>query len=108
MTCNAAMRDGEWKLVRPAIKEAMYISPEECSSWNVTMRYKPEKIRNIIHDPEPSREIPPPPPPELYNITKDPGEKDNLADKYPDRVAKMVRELEAWFEEVEAERRLGI
>ena len=46
----------------------------------------------------------PPPPPELYNIATDPLELDNVAEAHPDRVRRMRTKLEAWFEEVEAER----
>ena len=42
--------------------------------------------------------------PELYNITEDPLEREDLALTYPDRVHRMLSELETWFEEVEAER----
>jgi hypothetical protein len=68
--------------------------------------YGPEYfIRNgVLCDPEPHREVPPAPAPELYNIAKDPLERENLAEKYPDRARKLLRELENWFEQVEADR----
>jgi arylsulfatase A len=102
--CNAAMRDGEWKLVRPRIEEAM--AAPCCNPWLKVSMYEPEHFieNGLLDEPEPPREIPPPPPPELYNIKEDPLEKENLADTHPDRVRRMLTELETWFEEVEAER----
>ena len=101
--CNAAMRDGEWKLVRPEIKECMSFPSEE-RKWNNMMRDEPEAMSDIIRTPLPPRHVPLPAPPELYNIAEDAEEKHNLAEKYPDRARKMLTELETWFEEVEAER----
>ena len=105
-TCNAAIRDGDWKLVRPAIKEAMQVPDIQ---WLEVSMYRPEHFiaNGIIRGPDPPREVPAPPPPELYNIAEDPLEQRNLADKYPDIARRMLRELEAWFEEVEAERALS-
>jgi len=103
-TCNAAMRDGEWKLVRPAIKEAMHIPPDDLK-WNDIMRYEPDRMTDIIRTPEPPRQVPAPPPPELYNLQDDPLERNNLAEQEPERTSRMLTELENWFEEVEAERR---
>ncbi len=103
-TCNAAMRDGDWKLVRPAIREAMRVSEPDLA-MDRALRYEPGKYTDICRDPEPEREIPPPPPPELYNIAEDPLEQNNLAEVEPDRTRRMLTELETWFEEVEAERR---
>ena len=102
-TCNAAMRDGEWKLVRPAIKEAMHVPDIQ---WLKVSMYEPEHFiaNGIIRDPDPPRDVPSPPPSELYNIVTDPLEQNNLAETQPDRVRKMQGELETWFEEVEAER----
>ena len=100
---NAAMRDGEWKLVRPLMAEAHYLPPEELALDNST-KHDPESRTDICRDPEPEREIPPPPAPELYNIADDPLEQENLAGEQPERTARMLAELEAWFEEVEAER----
>jgi arylsulfatase A len=103
VTCNAAIRDGDWKLVRPTIREAMQVPDIH---WLWVSMYGPEYFeRNgIFHKPYPPREVPPPPPPELYNIAEDPLERENLAAKYPGRARKMLSELETWFEAVEAER----
>ncbi|MBC7286601.1 MAG: arylsulfatase [Armatimonadetes bacterium] len=104
ITCNAAMRDGDWKLVRPAIREAMIVAERDLR-MDVELRYEPGKHTDVARWPEPERQIPEPPPAELYNIAADPLEKNNLAEVEPDRARRMLRELETWFEEVEAERR---
>jgi arylsulfatase A len=103
VTCNAATRDGDWKLVRPAIRAAMEVPDVH---WLWVSMYGPEYfIRNgVLRGPEPQREVPPAPPPELYNIAEDPLEQENLAHKYPERVRKLLRDLENWFEQVEADR----
>jgi len=102
--CNAAMRDGEWKLVRPVIMEAMHLSKAE-GALDVATKYDPANRPPVCRDPEPERRIPPPPPAQLYNIDRDPLEQEDLAAAEPERAAKMLRELEEWFEAVEAERR---
>ncbi len=103
-TSNAAVRDGDWKLVRPAIREAM---TAPCSDpWLQISMYTPEKLiaGGLVRGPDPRGPVPDPPPPELYNIATDPLEKTNLADRYPNRVHKLLAELETWFEKVERER----
>jgi arylsulfatase A len=102
--CNAAMRDGDWKLVRPVIREAMAVPDIE---WLRVSMYEPEHFieNGVIGGPDPPREVPEPPPPLLFNLADDPGEQRDLADRQPGRVTNMLRELEVWFEEVEAERR---
>jgi len=42
--------------------------------------------------------------PELYNLKEDPQESNNLAKVHPQKMQKMLCELETWFEEVQAER----
>jgi arylsulfatase A-like enzyme len=103
VTTNAAARDGEWKLIRPAIDLAMRVPDLH---WLWVSMYGPEYFlqNGVITDPEPERDMPPPVPPELYNIIEDPLEQENLADKYPRRAQKMLHDLEAWFEDVEADR----
>lgn len=41
---------------------------------------------------------------ELYNIEEDPGEVNNLAEKYPEIVKKLKREYDIWFEDVKSTR----
>ena len=101
---NAAIRDGDWKLVRPAIREAMEVPDIQ---WLEVSMYEYEYFveHGIITEPDPPREVPPPPPPELYNIAEDPLEQANLADGHPDIARRLLRDLETWFEDVEADRR---
>lgn len=102
-TCNAAMRDGDWKLVRPGIAEALR---DYDGKWLAISMFEPEYFieNGLLPLPWPAREVPPPPAPELYNLAEDPLERSNLAASQPDRVRRMGAELETWFEEVEAER----
>jgi len=104
ITCNAAVRDGDWKLVRAAINEAM--EAPCCDPWLRISMYEPERLieSGLIMDPEPTRTIPEPPPAELYNIAEDPLEETNLANRHPGIAQKLLVELETWFEEVERER----
>ncbi len=102
-SCNAAMRDGDWKLVRPVIRRAVWTSPDEMA-MDRELEMNPGRFVDILRTPEPQRELPDPPPPELYNLTDDPGERTDLAGRCPDRARRMLAELEAWFEDVEADR----
>lgn len=98
-TCNAAMRNGNWKLVRPAIAEAMWTAPEEADldrAWEAA----PETVTDLLSAPLPERSLPPPPPPQLYDLAQDPGEEKDLADAEPQRVRRMLAELERWFADV--------
>lgn len=99
VTCNAAVRDGEWKLVRPAIREAMQVPDLH---WLWVSMYGPEHFidNGIISEPDPPREVPAPPPPELYHLSEDPLEQHNLADQYPVVARRLLGDLESWFEEV--------
>ncbi|MGM0401879.1 MAG: sulfatase-like hydrolase/transferase [Chloroflexota bacterium] len=103
VTCNAAMRHGPWKLVRPRIDQAMQVSEADLA-MDRALKYQPEHFDNIRRAPEPERNVPPPPDPELYNIEEDPLEKENLTSTEPQRTRRMLQTLETWFEKVEAER----
>ena len=101
---NAAMRDGEWKLVRPRAPQTYRDNID--GPMDVRHRQHPEEFTEIA--PAPSRaefSYGPPLPAELYNLARDPEEKVNLAEKEPGIAGRMVRDLENWFEEVEADRR---
>ncbi|KPK65962.1 MAG: hypothetical protein AMK73_01345, partial [Planctomycetes bacterium SM23_32] len=101
---NAAMRDGPWKLLRPPIREAMRVAPEDLE-MDRRLKREPESVTDICRDPEPERRMPEPPMALLFNVAEDPYEQDDLARSEPDRVARMGAALDAWFAEVEAERR---
>ena len=102
VTSNAAVRDGDWKLVRPTQKEAMQVPDIH---WLPVSMYGPEYfIQNgIFKNAEPLRDLPEPVAPELYNIAEDPLEGENLAAQYPEVARALLRKLENWFEEVERE-----
>ena len=102
--CNAAVRDGDWKLVRPEIPEAFELIGE--AEWHRKSMYEYEYYleHGVIEAPEPERDIPAPPELTLFNIAKDPLEQTNLAAQDPDRVHRMMRDLENWFEDVERDR----
>jgi arylsulfatase A-like enzyme len=102
--CNAAMRDGNWKLVRPAIGELMAVSREDLA-MDTDSKYAPQKYTEIVSAPLPERSSYTVPPAQLFNLSSDPLEQNNLAARFPERVAKMTNQLAAWFEEVELERR---
>jgi arylsulfatase A-like enzyme len=101
--CNAAMRDGRWKLVRPAIRELMQVSNEDLA-MDVQSKYNPENFYDIARGPEPERVKPAPPPAQLFDIVNDPFERNDLAANEPDRVSRMTNALAQWFESVERDR----
>jgi arylsulfatase A len=101
--CNAAVRDGDWKLVRPAIQEAMQVPDIE---WLRVSMYQYEYfLENDIFRTDPDRTVPTPPQPELYNLREDPLETTNLAMRFPNIVSTLTAHLEQWFSCVEADRR---
>jgi arylsulfatase A-like enzyme len=100
---NAAMRDGRWKLVRPAIAETMQVDSRDLM-LDAALKLSPGAITGITTDPEPEREIPAPVPAQLFDIVDDPFEERDLAELEPARVSRMATELETWFEAVEADR----
>lgn len=102
--CNAAMRDADWKLVRPAIRECMQLAPADLA-MDVDAKYRPERHLDIVRAPEPARAAFRVPPAQLFDLARDPFEAHDLAGEQPDRVLRMERALGAWFEDVERERR---
>jgi hypothetical protein len=108
------MRDSAWKLVRPMIAGTRFFRPELCEGPEDVQRTQafveadlkhkedPAAIRGILPYPRIKRLDPEPP--QLYNLAVDPGENQDLADAEPERTRRMLSELEAWFDEVEADR----
>jgi arylsulfatase A len=104
---NAAMRDGEWKLVRPEIPETMVVIEPDRAIDRAHNLHEPGRRSEIDASPLPEPELPPPPAPLLFDLRADPFEQHDLAADHPDRVRRMTAALESWFEEVEADRARG-
>ena len=98
------MRDGRWKLLRPAIGELMLVSNQDLA-MDIQSKYNPENFHDISHTPEPERVKPAPPPAQLFDIVNDPFERIDLAAREPERVSRMTNALATWFEDVEQDRR---
>ena len=110
-TTNAAMRHGDWKLVRPALDipyatEADSQLAQRYVEKDIEYKYHPENFDGIFNWPEPNKIIPDPPTPELYDLSRDPGETRDVAADNPVTASRMLVELETWFEEVETERQM--
>ena len=112
-TTNAAMRDGSWKLVRPALDISYATDADQALAdryveKDIEYKYQPENFTEKFDWPEPRQIIPEPHDPELYDIGKDPFEENDVAGQNPEVASRMLSELESWFEEVESERKLII
>jgi arylsulfatase A len=101
---NSAMRDGDWKLVRPVIPELMVVTePDRAIERGLNYR-EPGRITSINDSPLPAFEVGPPPQPLLFDLSVDPFEQSDLAGDHPERVRRMSEELDRWFASVEADR----
>ena len=115
ISTNAAMRDGDWKLVRPMIEGTRFFNRENFVGDDDVARNAAfvEADRKHKEDPTAITEPLPvprlkefePEPAELYNLAEDPHEGRDLAADQPDRVRRMLGRWETWFEGVEADRR---
>ena len=102
---NAAMRDGDLKLVLPHLEELLIVQDEDLA-MDRALRYSPQRFHTIDERP-----LPPPPDiaparivPELYDLADDPWEQRDLAREHPETVRRMRTALEAWFDEVNRSR----
>ena len=108
-TTNAAVREGSWKLVRPALDvsyatEADQTLADRYIEKDIEYKYHPENFSQVFDWPEPEQIVPKATKPERYNIDNDPLEQHDLAAQNPDIAQRLLRSLETWFEEVEQER----
>jgi arylsulfatase B len=101
---NAAMRDGDWKLVRPAIPELMVVTDRDREIDRALNYLQEGRISTVDTTPLPEFEIDLPPAPLLFDLASDPFEQNDLAALHPERVRRMSAELERWFEDVERDR----
>jgi len=99
--CNAAVRDGPWKLIRPAIPEAM--RKLQIDNERTRLLYtRPDQVTHIWRDPV-YRVLSPPRKALLYNLDQDPYEQTDLAEAEPQRLQTMQDLLDDWFESVLAD-----
>ncbi|MEK6795024.1 MAG: sulfatase-like hydrolase/transferase [Spirochaetota bacterium] len=103
LNCNAAMRDGDWKLYWPRVS-ASDKKLEGDNHWYRRLFHEPHFLTDIDRAPI-VREIPTPGTPKLFNIADDPAEAYDRAGAETERAGRMRRELENWFESVNRERR---
>lgn len=101
---NAAMRDGPWKLVWPRRDGADQKDTTDTGFYQHGLKGAAHWLMDI--DPTlPEQEIGPERSPRLFRIDEDPGESVDLAHHEPERVARMTEVWNAWFQEVDTERR---
>lgn len=97
----AALRDGDWKLVRPTAHDAMVwpYSDPELARVDGDMVLHPERYLDYEAPPWhcPALEVPAAEP-LLFNLAVDPLETTSLADTYPDRFTRMSADLDRRFE----------
>lgn len=100
--CNAAMRDGDWKLHWPMREGADIKDPADQAFYEHTVKGAAHWLMDI--DPDlPQREMGPEPEVNLFNLAEDPGERDDLSDEHPERVERMQHRWDEWFEEMKTE-----
>ena len=102
---NAAMRDGRWKLVRPATPGTLDHN-EDDQRIDADIKAHPDRYPEPIDAPPPWQPVPDAHRPALYDLEADPGETTDLADRHPRIVNTMETELTRWFESVERDRKL--
>jgi arylsulfatase A len=101
-TSNAAMRDGKWKLVKPALGATMRVTPSDLA-LDIDVKNRPEAYPAILDEPLPEAAIEEVvPPSQLFDIEADPAEEHDLATGELARVQRMEASLLAWFEDVTA------
>ena len=101
---NAAMRDGDWKLVRPAIPELMQVTEPDRAIDRALNYRQPGRITSVDASALPEFETGPPPAPLLFDLAVDPFEEHDRASEEPERVQRMGEALDRWFESVERDR----
>ena len=101
--CNAAMRDGDWKLYWPAIPEAMKKIDADNEIYKRLMA-EPHFYDYVLDNLSVDRIIPHAGKPQLFNLAIDSSESTNLADLEPDKLSTMIHELDNWFDQINAHR----
>jgi arylsulfatase A-like enzyme len=99
--CNAAMRDGPWKLYWPPIPEARAKVRGDNAPYRRGLTH-PHWLVDVDGT-LPQRTLSKPRPPRLFDLATDPQERADRSKQHIDRVARMTRAWDDWFDEVMAE-----
>jgi len=99
--CNAAIRDGTWKLHWPWIPEGRIKESNDNVFYQrgLTQAHLLAPINPALPTPKTS----PPSAPALYNLDDDPNECQDLAQQLPERVTAMTKAWDEWFLDVMAD-----
>lgn len=100
--CNAAVRDGRWKLIHPAIDDALGLA-ERDERIDHDIKAHPERYSGIDAEPPPAPERSTAP--LLFDLESDPGEQHDLAEKHPEVRRRLEGLLADWYDDVERDRR---
>lgn len=103
LAANAAMRDGPWKLVHPALAGTLDLDPAD-ERTDADIKVHPERYPEPVNWTPPDHAMPEAAPVQLFNISDDPEERQDVANQHPSVVSRMEADLSRWFESVEAER----
>lgn len=101
---NAAVRQGPYKLVRPADPHRLAHDAED-EIIDIDIKAHPEKYPTPIDLPIPARPDPDSWIARLYDVESDPGEHEDLSSSLPELTHQLDSELSAWFASVESERK---
>lgn len=99
---NAAARDGRWKLVRPPVWPTLFPTPADLDDDH---RSQGDDGWVVPGGPVPVLDVGTPPTPQLFDLHADPGETTDVAAAHPAEVARLSAALDAWFDDVDGERR---
>jgi arylsulfatase A len=100
---NAAVRDGRWKLVRPPVWPTLFPTADDLAADHDSKAHAEGWL--VPTTPLPVTVVDDPPDPQLFDLAADPGETTDLASAHPVRVRSMEATLDAWFADVDADRR---
>ncbi|MEO6124006.1 MAG: sulfatase-like hydrolase/transferase [Ilumatobacteraceae bacterium] len=100
---NAAIRVGDWKMHIPAVPGVLMILPQDPAEERLLRadpsNYRPPAVfETPLHTFEPK-------PPQLFDLANDAGESTDRSMLDPLRVERMLARFDAWYAEVEFERR---
>ncbi len=100
---NAAMRDGDWKLVWPGWGTTLDVLQSDLDT-DAALKYADAPPEKLDDSPTPTFERPDDLAPLLFDLGADPGETTDLAAEHPDRVRSMTAAIADWFDDVERSR----